>query len=270
MNFLLEIFASPFMVRALIAGALLAPLMAGLGIFATLRKMSFFGDGIAHASLAGIAIAIVSGLAPLPVALVWSLLVAFLVFRLERTTKLPSDTLIGILFTASLSLGVVVMSFSHGYQPELVSYLFGSILAIRPYDLIVIAIATVILLAWLAYYGRQLTYMSLSEESAAVAGIRTERLVGMLYVALAFAVVLSVKILGIVLVSALLILPPATARLLTRTFRGYAALSIILSELTMFVGLVLSYIYDLPSGATIVLSGAALFTLAAVTASPRR
>ena len=267
MNILTEILAAPFMVRALLSGILLAPVMAALGIFATLRKMSFFGDGIAHASLAGIAIAIVAGFSPLPVALAWSLLVALLVFRLERTTKLPSDTLIGILFTASLSIGVIIMSFTHGYQPELVTYMFGSILAIKNSDLTIIAVAAVILLAWIKSSSRQLTYMSLSQESAEVSGVRTERLTAMLYIALAVAIVLGVKILGIILVSALLILPPATARLLTRTFKGYAMLSIALSELTMLTGLVFSYIFDLPSGATIVLSGAALFFLAAITRS---
>jgi len=260
----LEMISHPFMQRAFLSGALLGVLLAYLGIFVTLRKMAFFGDGIAHSSLAGIAIAVMTGLAPLPVALVWAVIVALFIFWLERATRLASDTLIGIFFTASMALGVLLMSFSRGYQPELLSFLFGSILAIQNVDTYITIVVSAAIMGWLSYYFRSLAYMSLAEENAVIAGINTKLYTAILYVALALATVLGVKILGVVLVSALIILPSATSRMLTRSFRGYVALSLVISELMIFTGLSVSYRYDLPSGATVVLVGTGFFFLANV------
>lgn len=260
----LELFSYPFMQRAFITGAVLALLLAGLGVFVTLRKMAFFGDGIAHASLAGIAIALLAGTSPLPIAIVWGIFIALLIYWLEGHTRLPSDTLIGIFFTASMALGVILMSFTAGFQPELISFLFGSILSIQPEDLWIITIVAAAVLVWLIPSYRKLTFMSLSEESAQVNGIAVKRHKIALYVALAIATVLGVKILGIILVSALLILPPATARLLSSNFKNYIVLTIIFAEIFVFLGLVLSFFYDLPSGATIILVGTAAFGLAAL------
>lgn len=267
---ILELFSFPFMQRALIAGGILGVVLASLGIFVTLRKMTFFGDGIAHSSLAGIAIAVLTGLAPLPVALAWGLLVALAIFWLERSTKLPSDTLIGIFFTASMALGVVLMSFTSGYRPELLTFLFGNILAVQPSDLLVIAVVAAAIMAWFIPSFRHLTYMSLSEDSALVSGVPVVAQTAALYVALALATVLGVKILGIVLVSALLVLPSATSRMLTTSFRGHVLASIVISEAVILLGLLVSFRYDLPSGATIILVGTAMFFLAALLRAARR
>ncbi len=264
MSTLLEILSYPFMQRALVGGVLLGILLASLGVIATLRRMAFFGEGIAHASLAGLAIAVLTGLSPLPVAILWSLLVALAIFVLEKRTTLPRDTVIGILFTASMSLGVVLMSFMHGYQPELLTFLFGSILAVDSTDVAFIAVATVVILTGLAATARPLVLMSLNEDAARVAGVRTNALTLMLYFALAIAMVLGVHMLGIILVSALLIIPSATARLLSSSLRSYVILANILSVIAVVAGLILSFIFDLPSGATIVLVATAIFAIATV------
>lgn len=254
----------PFLQHALIAGLMLGLLLASLGVFVTLKKMAFFGDGIAHASLAGIAMAVLAGITPMPVALVWSLIVAVIIFFLERKIKLSTDSLIGILFTASMALGVVLMRFTPGYQPDLVSYLFGSILSIQTIDLWITAGITAIILIWLFSSFRGLTYMSLTEESAAVAGVKVWLHTLLLYISLALATVLAVKMLGIVLVSALLIIPPAVGRILAGNFKQYFIFSIVLAEIIILAGLFFSLYFDLPSGASIVLTGTALFVLATV------
>jgi len=254
----------PFIQRALIAGITLGLLLACLGVFATLRRMAFFGDGVAHASLAGIAIAILSGLTPLPVALVWAVAVAIFIFLLERKIKIPSDSLIGIIFTASMALGIILMRFTPGYQPDLISYMFGNILAIQTVDLWVTTGITILILTWLWFSRNKLTFMSLSEESAAVAGVAVTRHTLLLYVSLALATVLAVKMLGIILVSALIIIPPATSRLLAKNFRQYFILAIVAAEIAILAGLLASFQLDLPSGASIVLAGTALFILALI------
>ncbi len=266
----MDMLSYPFMQRAFIAGVVLAVLLASLGIFVTLRKMSFFGDGIAHSSLAGIAVAVLAGLTPLPVALVWALLVALLIWRFERSTRLSSDMLIGVFFTASMALGILLMSLTSGYQPELVSFLFGSILTIQPIDLTLIVALSAVIMVWLIASFKRLTFMSLAEDSANVSGINVPAHTAALYVALAVATVLGVKILGIVLVSALIILPSATSRLLSDSFHGYVGMTVVVSELMILSGLLLSYLYDLPSGATIVLVGAGFFFTATVSRLFRR
>jgi ABC-type Mn2+/Zn2+ transport system permease subunit len=260
---MLDLFLYPFMQRAFLAGAMIAAVLACLGVFVTLRRMAFFGDGVAHASLAGIAIALLAGVSPLPIAMVWAVGIAVYIWRLERSTRLPPDTVVGIFFTASMALGVIIMSFTNGYQPDLISYLFGSILSIRNSDVVFIAMVTVSILAWVAVTYKQLVLMSLSEETAAVAGVSIAKQTLALYVTLAIATVLGVKILGIVLVSALLILPPATSRLFTKNFKDFFSWSVFVAEIMVLCGLAASYQFDLPSGASIVLVGTIIFFLVA-------
>lgn len=265
MNFFLELFQFPFMQRAMIAGFILGILLACLGVITALRKMAFFGEGIAHASLAGVAIGVLAGFSPLPIAILWAIIVAISIFLIEQKTKLSSDTAIGIFFTASMALGVIMMNFTTGYQPELVSFLFGSILTITTPDLIIIAILSFIILAWFFTYLKQLIFLSLSEDQAFVAGIDTHKQLLIFYISLAIATVLGVKILGIVLISALLVLPPAISRLHTSSFKSYLTQSIIISEFIIIGGLITSYGLDLPPGAVIVLLGTLLFLLSLLT-----
>jgi ABC-type Mn2+/Zn2+ transport system permease subunit len=255
----LSLFAFPFMQRALFAGVLVGAGLALFGVFALARKLSFFGEGIAHASLAGIAVAVLGGLSPLPVAMVWSVLVAYLLYRAERSTRLPSDAALGILFSASMALGVVIMSYTRGYQPDLLSYLFGSILSVRTQDLGPMALATLVPIAWLIRNRRELTDMSLNEEAAFVRGVNTERMALLFYICLALVTVVAVKLLGIVLVSALLIIPAATSRTLAGTFFGYLWGALIVAELSVIGGLIVATLLDWPAGATVVLVGTVLF-----------
>lgn len=259
MSTILDMLSLPFMQRAFITGMILGFMLAALGVLATLRKMAFFGEGVAHASLAGIAIAVLTGLAPIPVAIIWAIIVAILIFFLEEETKLSSDTSIGILFTTSMAAGVVLMNFSEGFQPELLSFLFGNILTITQIDVWLIAIAAVVIITWFFTFLRPLTLMSLSEETAQVKGIHVKTQKLLFYLALAIATVLGVKILGIILVSALIILPPSIARLYTNSFKSYVFNSIISAEMMIIIGLTGSYLLDVPSGASIVIAGATLF-----------
>ena len=254
-----DILQYPFMQRALIAGIILAAVLALLGVYVLLRRMSFFSDGIAHASLAGIAIGIVLSWQPLVVALVVSALFALVIYFIEKKFDLASDTAIGILFTSGMALGVLLISLQPGYQPELISFLFGNILAIKQSELWLIGLLSVSIVGFIMFYFRQLTLLSLDEELAAVANIKVKILQPIFYVMLALAVVLGIKILGVVLVSALLILPTATARVLAPSFKKFIVYAIAVAELVMLVGLVLSAVFDLPTGPVIVLVGTICF-----------
>lgn len=254
-----ELLQYQFIQRALIAGVVLGILYAVLGVYVILRKMAFWGDGIAHASLAGIAFALYAGMYPLVWAIVVAVIFAVGVFYLERKTTLSNDTLIGVLFTSFMALGIVVMSFIKGYQPELVSFLFGNILTVTWNDVIVMSIVSALILFFVVYHSKKFALLTFDKESAYLAGIPVERYDLAFYVILAIAVVLGVKILGIILVSALLVMPASIAQLVSGSFKDLKQMSLFVALGIVLGGLIVSLSFDIPTGPTIILVGAVVF-----------
>jgi len=244
---------------SLCAGILLAGLLSYLGVFVVLRRMAFFSDGIAHASLAGVAAGALLSLNPLLTALISSAVFAALIFFLERRSGLSSDAVIGLIFTSGMALGILLISLKGGYQPELIGFLFGNILTIASSDLWIIAVTSALVGAFVFAKRRQITLLALDREMAYLAGVKSDALQLGLYVILAVSVVLGIKMLGIILVSALLIIPVSISKLISWSFHRLVIWSILLAEAIVLAGLVLSYLFDLPTGATIVLTGTFLF-----------
>lgn len=258
---ILEIFQFPFMQRALMGGLFIGSLLASLGVFATLKRMSFFGDGIAHASLAGIAIGILISINPLFTALVFSILIALLMYYLERKSSLASDAIIGIFFTTSMALGVLLISLKASYQPDLMTFLFGNILSINSEELLFMIIIAILVGIFLSLNYKNLTLLVFDRESAYVSGVKIKILEPLLYISLSISVVLGVKILGIILASALLVIPASTAKLISKSFLSLIVNSILFSQVTVVIGLILSYFINAPSGATIILTGTTILLL---------
>ena len=248
------------MQRAFLAGVVLGGLLAYLGVFVVLKRMSFFSDGIAHASLSGVALGVLLSVNPLLTALFTAVVFAFVMFFLEKRTAVSSYAAIGLVFTSGMALGVLLLSLKSGYQPELLGFLFGNILTIRPSDLVLIVVLGVCILAFLALWRRQIALLVFDREMAYLAGINPDVLQLALYLVLAVSVVLAIKILGIILVSALLIIPVSIAKLISRSFRRFVLWSVALSEAIVCLGLILSYWFDLPTGAVIVLVGVLAFS----------
>ena len=265
-----EMLQLPFMQRAILAGLVLGVLLAFMGIFVALRKMAFFSDGIAHAALAGAAIGLLTRFSPLISALVFSMFLAGLIYWLEKKSSLSSDAIIGILFTSGMALGVVLISLRQGYQPELIGYLFGNILAIRRQDLALIIVLAVLIMAFILSHKRKLTLLALDREMAYMAGINPDLYQLLLYLMLACALVLGIRVLGVVLVSAILIIPVSTARLFSRSFKALTWWTVAIAEFTVLAGLLLAYFLNLPAGALIVLTGSSLFSLAFIATSLNR
>lgn len=257
-----EIFLFPFMQRAILSGILVALLLGALGVFANIRQLSFLGDGVAHASLAGIALALLVGWMPTVVALAIGVLIACGIFLLERHSNISGDAAIGILFTTGMALGVIILHYTPGFQPELVSFLFGNILAVQTTDLILTGLVGVpIMLVTIALH-KKITFVLVDEEGAYLSGLQPWKYILTLYILISMAIVLSIKLVGIVLVSALLITPSAIAQQLTRTFFSFQWLSVLWSFLIVIGGIIASVWFDLPSGATIVVFGTLCFLLA--------
>jgi zinc transport system permease protein len=259
---MIELLQLPFMQRAIIAGAVLGVVLAYLGVFVTLRKMAFFSDGIAHAALAGAAIGLLTRFSPLLSALIFSMVLAGLIYWLEKKSNLPSDSIIGILFTSGMALGIILISLRRGYQPELLAYLFGNILAIRRQDLALIALLSLLIMGFILTQKRKLTLLTLDREMAYMAGVNPDLYQLLLYIMLAAALVMGIRVLGVILVSAILIIPVSSARLLSRSFKTLVWWTVGISEGVMIGGLLISYYLNLPSGAVIVLTGSTVFALA--------
>ncbi len=259
---LINIFQIPFMQKALVAGAALGIVLPFLGVFVTLRKMSFFGDGIAHAALLGVALGVVTGVSPFLAALLIGVVFGTLIYFLERKTNISSDALIGVLFSGALALGLILMSFHRGYQPELLSFLFGNILSVSIGDAQMMVIFSILITGVLIWLLRKLTLIALDKETAKLYKIRTEILDLFFYILLSLTIVLGVKLVGIILVSALLIVPPTIVKMFSSSFKGLIVGSIVTGEFFIISGLILSYFLDVPSGAVIILLGTVFFFLA--------
>ena len=253
-----------FMVRALIAGSAVALVLGWLGTFIVTRKMSFIGDGLAHASLAGIALAILVGWAPLPTAVIVTVILAIVIYFLEKKTDVSGDMAIAIIFTSGMAMGLIMLHYYQGFQPELMSYLFGNILAISQFDFYFISIASAVVLALLIIFHRLFLFVTFDPIGAHMAGKKTWFYDLLLYIMAAVAIILSIKLVGIILVSALLVVPSAISRLFTSSFTQFIALASISAIIIMSLGLFASYYLNWPSGATIILTGTFLFILAGV------
>ena len=257
------------LLQQLLVGVALAALLASMGAFVILRRLSWFSDGMAHVSLGGIAIATFASFAPLPVALVWTTGAALLIFFLERKTKLPSDAIIGILFTASLALGVLIFERLGTDHEAIEEALFGGLTTVTGNDVWIMIGLSVLVLCWLFSSHRQLTLLGLSEELASVSGVSVQKQTAALYIALAITTVLGAKVLGVVLVSALLIVPASISRLITRSFHAYSVVAIVVSECVMIAGILVARSAGLSPGPVTVLIGAGAFIFVTIIQAAR-
>ena len=225
-----------------LAGMMLACAAGPLGSFVVWRRMSYFGDTLAHASLLGVAFALL-----LAGGLVW----------LEKRPHLAVDTLLGIMAHSALSLGLVVVSLMSNVRVDLMAYLFGDLLAVTPQDLISIALGVVVVVAILLWQWRNLLAMTISPDLAFVDGVKLQRVKLLLMLVTALTIGVAMKFVGALIITSLLIIPAATARRFARTPEQMAAVAVGVGMLAVTGGLTFSAFYDTPA----VLCAAALFVL---------
>lgn len=254
--------SEPYMQRALLVAMLLAPLCALLGVFVTARRMSFFSDTVAHSALAGVAVGLWLGMPdPTWAMLAVSLLVAGLILWLKERTQLLTDTIMALLMSSFMALGVVGFSLLKGFRGELHRYLFGDILSVSTNDVWLAGAAAIAVGGGVFRLLNALTLLTVQEDLAHVGGHSVRGLNYVFVILLTAVVALSIRLLGIVLVTSLLVIPPATARNLAGNFRQHLGLSLLLGLLGGLGGVAASYQFDLPCGPSIVLVCAALFML---------
>lgn len=259
---MLEILSYGFMQRAFIAGIALALFTGVISVFIVLRRVSFLGSGISHAAFGGVAIGFFSGINPLLTALIYCIAVAFAIEVISAKGKLAEDTAIGIFFSASMAMGVMLVSLSKSYTVDLFGYLFGSILAISNEEAYLAAAMAVVVIVILIMIMKAMLLITFNEELAIVDGIPVRLIKSVFLVSMAIAIVIGIKIVGVILISALLVIPGATAKLLTHRFYNMLAISSITAVVSIIAGLTISYVYDLASGGTVVILLSIFFTLA--------
>jgi len=251
-----------FMVRGFVAALVVGVLCSTIGTFVILRKLSFIGDGIAHASFAGIVIAYLKGANFYLGAGIVAVLTAVGIGFVHRKGNISLDTTIGVLFTGAFALGIFLMSRVRTYSVDLQDYLFGNITSVSRQDLLFIGILAAIVIAILATYYRALVFTSFDPVVAKSSGIPADFVDYLLLVMLALTIVVTLEAVGIVLVAALLVTPAAAAYQLTDRFSRMMVLSAALGAFCSVGGLYLSYYLNAASGATIVLLATCVFFLA--------
>ena len=238
-----------------LAGMMLACAAGPLGSFVVWRRMSYFGDTLAHASLLGVAFGLLLNVNPFYAVIAVTLLLAGGLVWLEKRPHLAIDTLLGIMAHSALSLGLVVVSLMSNVRVDLMAYLFGDLLAVTPQDLIAIAIG-ILLWQW-----RNLLAMTISPDLAFVDGVKLQRVKLLLMLVTALTIGVAMKFVGALIITSLLIIPAATARRFARTPEQMAAVAVGVGMLAVTGGLTFSAFYDTPAGPSVVLCAAVLFIL---------
>ncbi|MBM3822982.1 MAG: metal ABC transporter permease [Verrucomicrobia bacterium] len=253
-------FEEPFMRRALLAAVLLGPLCGGLGVFVMARRMSFFSDTVSHGALTGIAVGLFFGLTdPTLPMLAFSLGIAGAILWLKQRTALLTDTIMAILMSGSMAAGILLITRQKTYVGDLHRYLFGDILMIDSRDLWLAGALGAGTFLWLWRQLSPLALLTAHEELAHVAGISVSRLNWGFTALMTLAVTMSIRLLGIVLVTSLLVIPAAAARNVSRNLRQHLLLAVGAGLAGGVGGTTLSYQFDLPCGPSIVMTCVALF-----------
>lgn len=246
---------------AWLAGVLLTLITAPLGAFVVWRKMAYFGDTLSHSALLGVALGIFFHLDPYLAVIAMTLILAIALVWLERRANQSIDTLLGIIAHSSLSLGVITISLLDNVRVDLMSYLFGDLLAINNQDVIFITVGVAIIATLLAIYWQKLLCITVSPELAHIEGLNVARLRLLLMLLTALTIALSMKFVGALIITSLLIIPAATARRFAQTPEQMVRYAILISFLAISGGLLLSAFQDTPAGPSVVVCAALLFFL---------
>jgi zinc transport system permease protein len=252
----------PFLLRAFLVGAAIALAAGPLGCLVVWRRMSYFGDTIAHGALPGVALGLVLGLDPLLGALAAAVAVALLVLLFRRGRRLPNDAILGMLSHSALSIGLIALAFMRGVRVDLTALLFGDILAASWTDVWSAALGSAVVLGLLAATWRGLVAASVDEDLARAEGVKVGALSILFMLLVAATVALAMDVVGVLLVTALIVIPAMTARRFARSPEAMAALAPVAGVAAVASGLALSWLFDTPSGPSIVVAAFSLFLAA--------
>lgn len=248
-----------FLIKSFFGGLLLSLIFALIGIFLVNKRLSFLSDGLAHASLTGLALGVLLNFNPIIVATLVSIIFSLLIRSLQKGTHLHGDALIGIIFTFGFSLGLILLLFSAKYQTYVLNYLLGNILTLSNFDLLLI-VFLFLAVSFLFLKFKNFFILWLIDESYLKITTKASDLIELsLYIILAIVLILGIKLAGVILVSALMIIPPTTAKLLARSFKEYTGITLFVALFGFSLGYLLSFLLNLPTTPVIVLTHTLIF-----------
>ncbi len=251
----LEVFSYDFMQRAIISGISIAILCSVVGLFLVLRRYSLFGDAVAHSSFGGIALGLLLGIYPMWTAYIISLISAIIITKIKQKFDISGEASVAVLLSSGIAVGLILISISGGFTIDIFSFLFGSILLVSVEDTILILGLTGSILIVILLLYRQLIYSTFNEEQAKVSGIPVEKINYLIVFIAGITVVTSIQLVGILLISALIVIPNVTAIMYGRSFKQTVLLSISFAISAVTIGIIVSYLLDVtPSGAIVMLS----------------
>ncbi|MCM8773632.1 MAG: metal ABC transporter permease [Candidatus Omnitrophica bacterium] len=258
---ILEGLSYVFIQRAIVAGCFIALGCASLGVFLVLRRFSLIGDGLAHVSFATVAIALLLNAHPMIISLILVGLVSLLILKLNEKAKVYGDTAIGLISSVGIAIGVIITSSFGGFNIDLFSYLFGNILLLSRLEVILTIFISLLVILIVVLFYHDLFAITFDEDYARVSGIKVGMVNKILILLTSLIVVLGIKIVGTMLVSSMIILPAISALQIMPSFRGTILIAGFLGVISVVIGILLSYILNLPSGATIVLINFFIFII---------
>ena len=256
---IIEMFSYPFILRAMVVGILVSLCAALLGVSLVLKRYSMIGDGLSHVGFGALALSQVLNLAPLTVAIPVVVILAILLLRLSENGKIKGDAAIAVISTSSLAIGVLIISLSKGANTELINYMFGSILAMDSTDVILSVILSLAVLVLYVFFYNKIFSVTFDENYMKATGKKTSSYNTVIAILCAITIVLGMRMMGAMLISALIIFPTLSAM---RVFKSFASVTIsaaVISVVCFVTGICVSYFFALPAGASVVLANMVVF-----------
>ena len=257
----IEMFSYPFMVRAFIVGALVALCSSLLGVSLVLKRYSMIGDGLSHVGFGALAVAAALNAAPLAAAIPVVIVAAVLLLRIRGNSRIKGDAAIALISTSSLAVGVMVISMTTGMNTDVYNYMFGSILAMSAGDVrLSVALAVVVLALYIFFY-HKIFAITFDETFAQATGVKADLYNTLIAVLTAVTIVLGMRMMGALLISSLIIFPALTSMRVCRTFKSVIINSAVISVVCLVIGIMVSYVWATPAGASVVMANIAALLL---------
>ena len=258
---IIGMFSYSFMVRAMVVGGLVALIASILGVVLVLKRYSMIGDGLSHVGFGAMAISLAFNEAPLIFAIPIVIVAAFLLLRVSENSKIKGDAAIGLISSSSLAIGMIVNALSNGTNIDLNSYMFGSILAIEKSEMILCVVLGIVIIGVFIFFYNPIFAITFDENFAKATGLKVEVYKTVLAVLTALTIVIGMRIMGTLLISSLIIFPALSAMRVTKKFKRVMIISVVISLVCFFAGLVASYLIEIPTGASIVVSNLIMFII---------
>lgn len=266
-NDLLSVLSYPFMIRAIIVGVLVSFCASLLGVILVLKRYSLIGHGLSDVGFAALALALAVGASPIYVATPIVIAASFVIMYVSQNKKINGDVAIGIFSTGALSFGIIITAISKGFNMDIYSYMFGSVLAMSSFDVVVSVVLSVVVIATFVIFYNRLFIVTADEDFARAIGINVTFYQFLISFLTALTVVVGMRIIGTLLISSLIIFPAIIARRFVRSFKYLVLLSALISVFCFILGILISFFYNLPTGAGIVLVNIILLAVSAFVSS---